>query len=387
MKKRILATTFFVALFAVTLASFKLVYVSMSEKNILNNSPLKENETILVATEKEETVEDFSSSSSLNGIYIGESKLQGFTSKKLDYELVLENNPKEIKISVDKQNEEQVVTGIGEIELTQEEQTIEINVVSKDGYNTSTYTIKISYVQNILAKNEYKFEYTGDYQEFEAPYTGYYKMECWGAQGGSYGGTGGKGAYTSGNVYLTKGQKVYVYVGQTGEGLQTETYNGGGKSGALYSTRSGGGATDIRLESGSWDNFDSLKSRIMVAAGGGGSVGPSYSCNGGAGGALVGAAGSKGGTGSGYVIAGGGTQTSGGTAGTGSYTKNAVEAGFGNGGSGDSQHGGGGRRWLLWRWPEASIILVLLVLEQVVHLLFQDIQDVMLYQKSQPQKI
>ena len=32
----------------------------------------------------------------------------------------------------------------------------------------------------------------------------------------------------------------------------------------------GGGATDVRLTPGEWNNFDSLKSRIMVAAGGGG---------------------------------------------------------------------------------------------------------------------
>ena len=31
----------------------------------------------------------------------------------------------------------------------------------------------------------------------------------------------------------------------------------------------GGGATDIRLTNGNWNNFNSLKSRIMVAAGGG----------------------------------------------------------------------------------------------------------------------
>ncbi|MFR6022531.1 MAG: glycine rich domain-containing protein [Clostridia bacterium] len=30
----------------------------------------------------------------------------------------------------------------------------------------------------------------------------------------------------------------------------------------------GGGATDIRLVSGEWNDFESLKSRIMVAGGG-----------------------------------------------------------------------------------------------------------------------
>ena len=34
-----------------------------------------------------------------------------------------------------------------------------------------------------------------------------------------------------------------------------------------YSVNDGGGATDIRLISGNWDSFESLKSRIMVAGG------------------------------------------------------------------------------------------------------------------------
>lgn len=59
---------------------------------------------------------------------------------------------------------------------------------------------------------------------------------------------GGNGAYTSGNIYLEKGQKLYVYVGQSGGNLQTATFNGGGYAGTSYYARSGGGATDIRLE-------------------------------------------------------------------------------------------------------------------------------------------
>ena len=51
------------------------------------------------------------------------------------------------------------------------------------------------------------------------------------------------------------------------------TFNGGGKTlqytgGSTY-YGSGGGATDVRLVSGDWDNISSLISRIMVAAGSG----------------------------------------------------------------------------------------------------------------------
>ena len=355
-KKKSLVALTSIALITTTLATMKLTGFSMPLEKIVQN-PFKDSTEILTPTEKTEEIQNFESSSKLNCIYIGESKIQGFQSNKLNYEITLENKLSQIEISVDKQDEGQVVTGIGTIDLTGEEQVIEINVISKDSTSSNTYTITISYMQEVEKKNVYNFEYTGSYQEFEAPYTGYYKMECWGAQGGSYGGTGGKGAYTSGNIYLKKGEKLYIYVGQTGENLQTATYNGGGSSGTLYYGRAGGGATDIRITSGDWNDFDSLKSRIMVAAGGGGSIGPSYTCNGGAGGTLSGINGSKGGSGGGYTVAGGATQISGGTAGTGAVT--AKPSGFGFGGSGNADHGGGGRRRLLWRWPEAAIIVVL----------------------------
>lgn len=57
-------------------------------------------------------------------------------------------------------------------------------------------------------------------------------------------------------------------------------YNGGGygvqrnnNNSYVHNSGSGGGATDVRLVGGAWNNFDSLKSRIMVAAGGGGGSG------------------------------------------------------------------------------------------------------------------
>jgi len=284
-KKRILTTLGSVAVVFCVLAGSKLMGVSMNLDQIIDKA-IKQELQILTPTEKPKEVEDFASSSKLNNIYIGESRIQGFTSEKLNYEVILENKISQINVSVDKQDERQEVTGVGDITLTGETQVIEISVVSADSTSTSTYTITISYKENVSQAqkvNTYEFEYTGEEQRFIAPYTGYYKMELWGAQGGTASGVGGKGAYTSGNVYLEKDQKLYVYVGQTGTGLLTVTYNGGGAAGTAYTTRSGGGSTDIRLSSGDWDNFDSLKSRIMVAAGGGGSVGPSYTCNGGVG--------------------------------------------------------------------------------------------------------
>lgn len=56
---------------------------------------------------------------------------------------------------------------------------------------------------------------------------------------------------------------MYFYVG--GEGGRDVNFNGSG-----YGEAPGGGATDIRLYQSNWNDFNSLKSRIMVAAGGGG---------------------------------------------------------------------------------------------------------------------
>ncbi len=135
-----------------------------------------------------------------------------------------------------------------------------------------TNTVSASVNLNIIDK-EYAFSYTGDYQIYEVKYDGIYKLECWGASGGASR-TDNKGGYTSGNIGLLKGQILYIYVGEEGNanvgnagGLAS--YNGGGAGGNGSSgyggSYSGGGATDIRLVQGLWNNTDSLASRIMVA--------------------------------------------------------------------------------------------------------------------------
>ena len=145
------------------------------------------------------------------------------------------------------------------------------------------------------------YSYTGSEQEYTVPEDGYYKIECWGAQGGTHQyAIGGKGAYTKGIIKLSKGEKLYVYVGECYNGArETMCYNGGGSGsyGTLGNTTNtnGGGATDIRLTNGNWNDFNSLKSRIIVAAGGGGGCdnGSEYSYSyGGYAGALKGGNGS-----------------------------------------------------------------------------------------------
>ena len=164
--------------------------------------------------------------------------------------------------------------------------------------------------------------------------TGYYKIEVWGAQGGSaYGGKGGKGGYSAGNIYLEKGNTLYVFVGQEG-GVSAGSpewipggCNGGGQGRACCDAKnaSGGGATDVRL------NNTRLIDRIIVAGGGGGAghwwanIYGTQKGTGGAGGGLKGEDGKQ------TRLAcpsRGGTQTAGGV----SDCRKSTPGGFGTGG-------------------------------------------------------
>ena len=173
-----------------------------------------------------------------------------------------------------------------------------------------------------------------------------------GAQGGSlvstntqYGKSiGGKGAKTSGYIYLTANEKLYFYVGGEGKTSTSNTYieggyNGGGKGHSVsdvYPGASGGGATDVRLTSGTWNDTKSLISRIMVAAGGGGaSISSNKYSDGAAGGGLLGEKPRY------TSVALYGTTLSGGQADT-SLTNNGTSGTFAVGGNGGADATGGG---------------------------------------------
>ena len=105
---------------------------------------------------------------------------------------------------------------------------------------------------------------------------GNYEMKCWGAAGQDFTAPntpshkyyGGHGGYTKGDIFIPASLTLYVFTGNIWG------YNGG-----LYSTNpygaSGGAGTDIRLKKGTsgsannWYDWESRKSRIMVAGGGG----------------------------------------------------------------------------------------------------------------------
>ena len=196
-----------------------------------------------------------------------------------------------------------------------------------------------------ISKRILSFDYTGNPQEIILA-KGKYLFEAWGGSGQRTMcqldfDPKGRGAYTSGIISLKKELKLFIYVGQSGLN-QAPSFNGNklGKG-----SESGGGATDFRLEKGSnWYTLSSLKSRIMVAAGGGGA-----DCYpGGDAGALEGNQGTCPST---LTLPGVGTQTSGGKAGSGGFPGEFGVGGFGGcsnqdcdgaGGGGGGYYGGGG---------------------------------------------
>ncbi len=158
----------------------------------------------------------------------------------------------------------------------QAKSTIEIKKsYEKANSNKDKIYDELNKKSQVPSQKEYTFEYKGTVQTFTAPVNGVYQLQVWGAQGGyrSSSTYAGKGGYSTGNITLSKGDTLYVYVGGAGgnsstltSGVVTGGYNGGGYR---YGYKGGGGATDIRLTSGEWNNSASLLSRIIVAGGGG----------------------------------------------------------------------------------------------------------------------
>ncbi len=157
--------------------------------------------------------------------------------------------------------------------------------ISVDIVNDSTEYDTESYLEcesNVTPdKNEWIFDYTGGEQTFTAPVSGTYKLETWGAQGGTYDASyaGGKGGYATGNINLDKNQKLFVNIGQVGTcvtatGTSRSSYNGGAPAkaarGAGFTSCSGGGATHIALSSGQLFNLENNINEILIVSGGGG---------------------------------------------------------------------------------------------------------------------
>ena len=177
----------------------------------------------------------------------------------------------------------------------------------KEGSNPYAGTVNINPTnkKNITMKAEWSlinyakdFNYTGNEQTLVMPYTGYYKLEVWGAQGGGgevvsgggytkTAGRGGYGAYAVGLSRLTKNSNLYINVGGQGKMCNltgaacpgSGGYNGGGYawSNTLANggqeTSGGGGATHVATVSGLLSNLESSKQSILIISAGGGGGG------------------------------------------------------------------------------------------------------------------
>ena len=189
------------------------------------------------------------------------------------------------------------------------------------------------------------FAFTGAAQQVQLP-PGRYKLEVWGAQGGSYSSYyGGAGGYSVGTITFTADTLLYIYVGgqpaTNGSKYNRVViggFNGGGNGYNRYYDeiytygQGGGGGTDIRI------GQDSLYARVIVAGGGGGSASVDALTTKYGGGTTGGAPNSS------YA----GTQTTGGSAGNigtfgkgGSVTTSGENYKYSSGGGGGGWYGGG----------------------------------------------
>ena len=254
-------------------------------------------------------------------------------------------------------------TSLATISGTGKTRTITSNNTKKTGETIltvsgggKTATMKVS----IVNFQTTTYNYTGSIQQVDLP-AGTYKLEVWGAQGGSTSySTGGKGGYSIGTISIASNAVIYVCIGgcgstnKTSSGTANGGYNGGGNgysdgpSGSNYNGGSGGGATHIALNSGTLQTITS--SNVLIVAGGGGGAFSGYSSHyagGGYGGGLSGGGGNLSGSSiSGIAYGRGGSSSNSGSNGVGSNDLTSGGYGFGgghsSGGCGASCGGGGG---------------------------------------------
>lgn len=150
---------------------------------------------------------------------------------------------------------------------------------------------------------EYDYEEEIPEHIYVTPKTGWYRIEAWGAQGGTEPQVGLRdpitkqmfdshsedlnvGGYATGVIYLKKNTPLYIHVGSQGDGT-SRGYNGGGQGSTdTYITSNsydgydshsvfiigsgGGGATHVAFSSGELSDFENKKNDVILAAGGGG---------------------------------------------------------------------------------------------------------------------
>ena len=203
------------------------------------------------------------------------------------------------------------------------------------------------------SKTTIELAYTGSEEKIVIPKTGFYKLETWGAAGGSASSSllGGSGSYSAGVISLSKNDVLYINIGGGGNcstGLSAlGGYNGGGAAisrSSSYTMCSGGGATSITKSSGLLSSFSSTIDKILMVAGGGGgsSKYSNNSSSGGSGGGINGAVPTNACTDCGTRT--GGSQTAGGIGrgSTGAFGQGGGSTSSATNGGGGGYYGGGG---------------------------------------------
>lgn len=125
--------------------------------------------------------------------------------------------------------------------------------------------------QEVIIDEEQEFEYSGVVKPITLS-PGRYKLQVWGADGGSTAWkTGGKGGYSEGILTLSASTPINIYVGEKGKTSSNvaipSSFGGGGSLAAQTNTTyyengaSGGGASDVRI------NSTALDKRVIVAGG------------------------------------------------------------------------------------------------------------------------
>lgn len=235
-------------------------------------------------------------SSKLKSLTIEGNALQpSFSSSIYDYTVNISKDILSLKTTGIAYDEEAKITyqGFGYIKSS----TVAKVIVTEPHADPTEYRIRIVKAE-VAEPIVYNFPYTGGIQTFKAPYTGYYQLETWGAQGGSYGNyRGGYGAYATGNVYLQQDEILYVVVGGQGgvasNSRISASYNGGGGARTQSGNDKaggGGGATHIARRTGILSSLNSYRSNILMvsAGGGGGYFYPSFNSIGGDAGGISG---------------------------------------------------------------------------------------------------
>jgi hypothetical protein len=214
------------------------------------------------------------------------------------------------------------------------------------------FTVLFCFTTFLSFGQVYTFNYTGAVQTWVVPAgVTSVQIEASGAQGNSNasGVVGGKGGKVTGDLAVTPGTTLYIYVGGGGAISNAGGFNGGGNGGnttcAAALGGGGGGASDVRV------GTDALATRVLVAAGGGGAAGNRVATcgrggGGGGGGGYYGGGGGAGWPAVSIILPTGGTQTTGGTKGTSTFvisipvTNNSGgDGGLGFGGIGGNEIG------------------------------------------------